>query len=297
MKRLLSIFKWIKNNIKYLLKSSVEYLMLFYTILGFASFLSPLDNLLEDFSVSKRLLISFVLAIFIYVVCFFAIVLQKYNKNIVKVYEFKNGKGLYIKFGDIFDKNILCDSNAKGNVNKIISINRYFDVIVDDNLIASTSLHGQFLSKVYNETSISQEKLNKYFLEQLEDKTYKPAYKTIGNMNCYDIGTTVKFDQFENESYILFALTVFNEELVAEISMKDYVAAIYSITEICSQQSEGYPVILPLIGGGLSRIGKSEQEILEYIVKTFKISNETMCNDIYIVIKEDLKNKISIFNL
>ena len=69
------------------------------------------------------------------------------------------------------------------------------------------------------------------------------------------------------------------------------------LIEYVSSRSQGFPVILPLIGGGLSEISDSEQTILELLLKVLEINKDKINCDIHIVIRDDGKEDISILGL
>lgn len=46
--------------------------------------------------------------------------------------------------------------------------------------------------------------------------------------------------------------------------------AIQRLIEYCNARSQGYPIVMPLIGAGLSKTKNDERSILEFIVKLLK---------------------------
>lgn len=55
--------------------------------------------------------------------------------------------------------------------------------------------------------------------------------------------------------------------------------------------------VLSVIGGFLSRTGQSEKDLLRYIINCFELNKDHINQDVYIVIRESAKNKISIVAL
>lgn len=56
-------------------------------------------------------------------------------------------------------------------------------------------------------------------------------------------------------------------------------------------------LIIPLIGAGLSRTGKSDQEILSYLATFIKMHKDHFHGDVHIVVREKDKKRIAITNL
>ena len=67
--------------------------------------------------------------------------------------------------------------------------------------------------------------------------------------------------------------------------------------EYCYSRSQGFPVVMPLIGAGQSRIGNNEREILEYVIGLFKMNKDLIMSDIHIVVRNSGKDTISITGL
>ena len=67
--------------------------------------------------------------------------------------------------------------------------------------------------------------------------------------------------------------------------------------ESFDNESQGYPVLMPIIGAGRSRTDLTEREALEYILEAFRINKNKITSDIYIVIHESAKNRVSIADL
>ena len=95
----------------------------------------------------------------------------------------------------------------------------------------------------------------------------------------------------------MVGVSAFNAELKAETSRSEYCLAIQRTIEFCDSHAQGYPVIMPIIGGFLSRTGQSEQDLLRYIIKCFELNRDHINQDIYIVVREGAKNAVSIVDL
>ena len=67
--------------------------------------------------------------------------------------------------------------------------------------------------------------------------------------------------------------------------------------EFCNDRSQQFPVVMPLIGGGLSRTQKSESSILKYIVKLIELNKNLIHFDMHIVIRDSSKNSVAITDI
>ena len=99
------------------------------------------------------------------------------------------------------------------------------------------------------------------------------------------------------ENYLLWGLSTFNSQLKAHTSMQEYSLAVQKLIEACNTESAGFPVLIPLVGTGLSRTNKTQEDVICYLVNAFKLNKSEINCDIHIIIKEELKKEISIINI
>lgn len=64
--------------------------------------------------------------------------------------------------------------------------------------------------------------------------------------------------------------------------------------EYCNARSQGFPVVMPLIGAGQSRTGNDERAILEYLIGLLKMNKTLIMSDIHIVVRNSGKETIPI---
>ena len=84
--------------------------------------------------------------------------------------------------------------------------------------------------------------------------------------------------------------------LSASVSDEDYATALMKLLLFCKFRSQGYPILIPLVGTGLAKTGKSEREVLEYLVHFFELHKQHIHSDIHIVVHEIRKNDVPITN-
>ena len=89
-------------------------------------------------------------------------------------------------------------------------------------------------------------------------------------------------------------MSTFDKNLNAHTSKEDFVLAIQRLIEYCDKNSQGYPVLMPLLGSGLSRTGiDSFSDILQYIINTLRLNKDIINCDFHIYIRPQVKQKIN----
>lgn len=195
-----------------------------------------------------------------------------YNANNLDEVHLKiNGTKIIIKIGDIF-KLMDKDDEAKKIEICVIPANDYFDIIVDNRIVAETTLHGQYIKRI-----IAIDKLDALNKIIEEDEILNAPGNRQENFNrekgkkiSYKLGSLVEF-----ESYILAAFTKFDLKNKAYLSAEEYISFWMRFWENIDQIYAGRTISLPLAGAGVTRFrnGKpSKQELLETMLWSLKIS-------------------------
>jgi hypothetical protein len=222
------------------------------------------------------------------------------------VLKLSNNHSVYVQYGDLFVKNIICDKHGVPSAeirNIIIPVNCCFDTIVDNDLISSRKIHGKAFCSLYNSAKYTQEILNQAIQDNLHSRnitytTITTAEKRKGNLDRYPFGTVVEIPVSDEEKFFLLALTEFNSDLHAEIhNRENYMNVLQRLIEYISSRSQGFPTVLPLIGGGLPEVSENEQTILELLIKLINLNKDKINCDIHIVIRDTGKEDISILKL
>lgn len=182
------------------------------------------------------------------------------NKTAVKVME-----------GDIWELIKKQPQDRSGEIS-VIGVNEFYDVIVNDRIIASTSLHGQYINKITQEGKLDD--LNRTIEHDIflnkpgNSKTV--ASRKVGKQTQYELGSVVEF-----ESYILAAFTKFDTDNEAWLTAEEYTGFWMRFWENIDKIYAGRTINIPLMGAGITRFknGKpSKQELLEVMLWTLKIS-------------------------
>ena len=154
----------------------------------------------------------------------------------------------------------------------VIGVNDYYDVIVDERIVSSGSLHGQYVNKIAQAGKLGQLNTtieNDPFLNGSGNSKMVTSRKA-GKQVRYKLGSVVEF-----ESYVLTAFTKFDANNQAWLSAEEYVGFWMRFWENIDKIYAGRTISIPLMGAGITRFknGKpSKQELLEVMLWTLKIS-------------------------
>lgn len=198
-----------------------------------------------------------------------------------------NNSKVAIKCGDIF----------KESGKKVIAFNEYFDTYVDDNIINSESINGQFI--LNNITDINE--FDELISQKLSERNKKPITdknRKIGKKEKFKLGTMIKY----NKDFLLMSFTKFNANNCAELSMQEYITCLIEMWNELDILYSQDTIVIPLLGSGTTRFKDykiSEQELLELILWTFKISKIkfTYPSKLIIVIHPPLMDKINLYKI
>lgn len=270
-----------------------------YAFFGFIGTLVPLDEILSDkMSLWIRCVISAALLIKIWCCCFAIALVVMACKKRFKVLSANSGHALYLQYGNIFDANEVIDPNKRRNI--VVPVNRCFDTCVDNHIVSSQTVHGIAFSSLYASGKYTEESLSTSIEKLLKNTKYESLSekeKPEGNRNRYPVGTVVDLPGCENEHFFLWALSTFDSNLKAHTSMQEYALAVQKLIESCNTESEGFPVVLPLVGTGFSRTKKDQQAVLKYLINAFRVNRDEINCDIHIVVREGIKDEIAIMNI
>lgn len=289
------------SNIKYLLFSACKWTTAVFAFIGLLGTFCSFDSIFEGWKWYSKLAVSAGILLGIWCICLVINAVIFYRKKWIEVFEAGNNNHVYVQYGDVFSPNEVEEPDKRRNI--IIPVNRCFDVIVDDDIISSKTLHGIALKRFYEGGAYSIETLNTTISndikqrQELQPTQIDRSQKRAGNLERYPIGTIAEISVSEQEHYFLLALSTFNRDFKAETSNEDYVIATMKLIEYCNARSQGYPVVMPLIGAGLSRTAKDEREILRYLVGLLRLNKQQITCDIHIVVRASGKKSIAITDL
>lgn len=293
-----AFFIRIKLSLAYIAKQAAEWTSVVFAVAGFLGLFGSFEGLFrESDTFWNKLLISAALLIGTWILCTIIVGIRVGGQIKKKVVEGKNGKAVYVVYGDIFDSKII--ENQKRYI--AFAVNRCFDTIVDDNLVGSTSVHGMAFNRLYNQGLYTSSTLNTALQAAIKGTpTYEiltTAQKPSGNLKRYEVGTYANLQIDDRLNYLLIGLTYFDTNLNAHVSKQEYVLCTQKLIEYFDMEAQGYPVLMPIIGAGRSRTDLQEREALEYLISALKINQNKITSDIYIVVYESAKNRVAIADL
>jgi hypothetical protein len=115
-----------------------------------------------------------------------------------------------------------------------------------------------------------------------------PIVKTVdkpGKKDAYPIGTVVKVQEGENV-YFCVAQTDVDEEHKSKCSVEMLHKAVIAVLNFVNREANERDVYMPLLGSGFSRIDKSKQVNLEYLISIVKMAELPIKGRLHIVLLE-----------
>lgn len=286
-------------NREYISKIATTIIGGLYAFLGFIGTLVPLDEILSNtLDIWIRIGISVGVLLILWIVCFVIVGLILIRKKRFNVIDANSGHKLYLQYGDLFDENEVLVPKERRNI--VIPVNRCFDTIVDNHLISERTLHGKAIKLFYEKKIYTEVSLNSTIQKLLENKEYENLSKNekpVGNRKRFPVGTVIDLPGDNNEHFLLWALSTFDSKLKAHTTMQDYALAVQKLVEACNEESEGFPIVIPVVGTGLSRTKKEQHDVISYLINSFKLNKAEINCDIHIVVREDIKNQVAIMNI
>lgn len=199
-----------------------------------------------------------------------------------------DGSTVNIKSGDLFTEDGF----------KVIPFNEYFDTVVDEKIIATSSLNGIFI-KNYLATELNN--LDNYIVQNTDDDDILDANSTrkLG-------GKTVKFKlstTFVFNDYLLTAFSRFDEHNKAILTMPEYIEFLINFWDRVNRVYAQKSVSVPIFGSGITRIKEhkniSDEDLLKIMLWTFKLSEMKFQHPakLSIIIHKDKIGKIDLFNI
>lgn len=301
MEKIKEIKERIFANWSYCFNFAVKWTGAFFTVWGIITLFTPSDKLIDNgLQWWIRLFLAVLIVIGIFIVIYIIGVMIAFKTNQIELFDVGNNHHVYVQYGNVLSPDVLGKNTAAQKRNILVSVNRCFDTIVDDDLISRNSLHGQAMLNLYATGEYTQETLNAQIQQKLKDQPYisvKEHDKPKGNLKRYTEGTVAEIESSSGEVFFFLGLTCFDQKLHPYISDVEYGISLIKALQYCIDRNQGYPVILPLIGGGRAQTHKEEKDILEFLVKLIQMNKLSINCDIHIVVRESAKDSISILGL
>ena len=200
-----------------------------------------------------------------------------------------NTSEVEVKFGDIFSEQADL---------KVIAFNEYFDTVVDDKIIAKSSLNGIFINKFFKDKVEELDGIISVDAHLREVMVAENATRAVGKKTKYKLGTVCVVND-----YLITALTHFDTDNRAYVDINDYISCLLNFWNEVDRVYAGKTVALPVLGSGITRFkgydNISDQELVELIIWTFKVSRIkfTYPSKVKIVVYENKSDKTNLFKL
>jgi putative membrane protein len=196
-----------------------------------------------------------------------------------------NNTNITIKCGDIFKQSDI----------KIIAFNEFFDTQVDDNIIAANTVNGIYINKyskgskqldeiIVNESRLQQNVIEKNVLRLFGGKTIR-----------YKLGSICP-----NGEFFLLAFTRFDKNNRAYLSVEDYMLCLMYMWRELDRYYAGKDISLTLLGSGITRFNDRtimNQELIEYILMSFKASKIKFNSSISIILTDSVCNELNLYEI
>lgn len=192
-----------------------------------------------------------------------------------------------IIFGDIFKQ--------KGW--KAISVNEFFDSVVDGKHISKNSLHGLMLQKYWGSNIDAWNTQVDESLENISQKNTSRKYP--GKKKKYPIGTTAK-TIVNGEKFLCVALTQTDTEtLLVSANYDDLLKALSGLLQKAREVCGGETLNIPLLGAGLAKTGIKQNIIVDLILLVIfeESKKQKITDEITIVLHKDMKKRIDLFTI
>ncbi|MEM6676286.1 MAG: macro domain-containing protein [Pseudomonadota bacterium] len=190
-----------------------------------------------------------------------------------------------VKVGDLFEE--------KGW--KAIGVNDFFDHVVDEDLVSSRSLHGQVILRYWRENPDD-------WLDQVKDSLshIEPAQENRrkGNKNRYPIGATA-CARASDQKFLLVALSHTNpQDNVTTANLETFICAVGGLLVRARAACSLEPLIIPLMGTGLARVGLKHSVMLDIIIAAILEESRKgrITEEIIVVVPRDRKGQINLKN-
>jgi len=201
----------------------------------------------------------------------------------------KTGTSVEIVFGEIFSQ----------DCHIAIPANEFFDTQIGGSkgqvgdIVAPYSLHGLFISKIYNSDT---SRLDAEITTALTGVYPTQVARTVGKNQKYPIGTTAVLGNNSNKKF-LFALS--NTDVATNKASADVPTmwkALEGLWSAVRNHSNGLPVSIPLVGGGLSHVGLEPENLLRLIILSIIKSSEQskITSEIRIVLHNSVFDKVAL---
>lgn len=291
--------KELKNNFNFLCKQALKGTTTIVAIFQIASILCKFDSVLPDsYGMLIRCFITLLVLSVIWGITFIGVSIWLLCQKQVSLVNTGNGHKVYVEYGDLF-------KNTDEKKYIVVTANRCFDTIVDNDLISENTIHGMAIRKICTD-GYTAEQLNCALQKDLQERQQIKYFERLsvrdkrkGNLKRYSAGTIAEFKKTkdDNVTYLFLGLSAFNKNLHPEVTDMEFMQSIQLLIEYCGQRSQRFPIYMPIIGTNSLNNKRNEQELLKYIVNMMRFNRRLIDTDIHIVVYSGNRGTVSIHGL
>lgn len=198
------------------------------------------------------------------------------------------GTEVNIKVGDIFLEPDL----------KVIAFNEYFDTLVDDVIIAESSVNGKFIRGHLDVPVKELDRLiarHRFEPSEIGDQNKDRA---VGKKQRYNLGTI-----YRHKDFLLVAFAKFDDANRATLTMPEYLEFLMNFWDRVNKVYAGKSVAVTIFGSGITRIKGhrliSDEELLKIMLWTFRLSEMRFKHPakLTIVVHESKIDQVDLFEV
>ena len=257
----------------------------------------------KDIGISKLCTKILVLLGVVVVLLFWSCIWIFIIKRKKVLWQSSSGK-ISVCYGDLLKESF----DKKNNQYKmfVIPVNSAFDTIVDEDislcskpLVSPKSLHGRWINRMLGD-GVSIDEIDVAIKDSL-NKQGKNPYKVLsleqkqrGNRNIYELGTVAAVRGKSNSIFLLLALTDFDENNNAHVSVDNLENVIKTLITYHDQYGQGNELFVPLMGINLSRTGLNHNDSLRAITALFQLYGNKIHGDVNVLVYQGDKDKVTI---
>lgn len=279
---------WIKNNFSVLRKYFLAYCSAIFALLEIANIFLSLDEFGID-TKSKKLIL-FCVCILIAIIISIINVLVRRKKQVFG----DINRGLTLRYGDVIK--IGFTKKPKEEIIIVIPVNRCFDISCENNLINSTSIHGQWIDayiKSEEERTALKNKIDNILQNQ---KSQIISEKKLGNKNRFSPGTIVEIQGENNVKFYLLAFSYLDNELKAQCSEIEFYNTLSKLIDYYNTHDNNKDLFCPIMGDHIVYPYRDTETCLDFMISVFKFKKTSIRGRINIVVYNKLKSEISILD-
>ena len=207
-------------------------------------------------------------------------------------------KSLSLEINEILKVNIkVGDLFSYPNHLIVIPVNEYFDTLVDNRVIAKSSIHGQFIERYFSDSNEAQN-IIQVELAKLHNPQIAIVHRSSGlPQKKYELGTAISIER-EGIKFLLVAFTHFDNNNCAYLEANEIQSVVNKTYNSIRSHANGLPVAMPILGTGLAKIAITPKRMLQYLLLNLEISMpDQRPSEVNFVIYSKDKNKYNLSQL